>query len=127
MRASIVIVNYNHREAILRCLESVLGALPADCEIIVVDNASSDGSAPAIRAAFPQVPLICSAVNGGFGAGCNLGARKAAGTYLVFLNPDTTITPNWLDALLAPLQAHQHTGLTTARILLADGSERINV
>ena len=131
MRASIVIVNYNDREAILLCLESVLGLLPSDCEVIVVDNASSDGSGPAIRAAFPQIPLVCATVNGGFGAGCNLGARKAAGTYLVFLNPDTTVAPNWLGSLLAPLEARQHTGLTTARILLAnglaDGSQRINV
>ena len=127
MRASIVIVNYNHREAIFQCLHSVLGALPADCEVIVVDNASSDGSSDAIAAAFPRIPTICSTVNGGFGAGCNLGARKASGTYIVFLNPDTTITPNWLDALLTPLEARQRTGLTTARILLADGSERINV
>jgi GT2 family glycosyltransferase len=127
MSASVVLVNHNHKDAILHCLESVLGALPAECEVIVVDNASSDGSSSAIRAAFPLVSLIAATANGGFGAGCNLGARKALGTHLVFLNPDTTVTPHWLDSLLAPFEAHPRTGLTTARILLADGSQRINV
>ena len=127
VRASVIIVNYNHKAAILRCLESVLASLPADCEVVVVDNASSDGSASAIRAAFPAVSLVTASTNGGFGAGCNLGARAAAGTFLVFLNPDTTVDPAWLAALLAPLESSPRTGLVTARILLADGTRRINV
>ena len=132
VRASVIIVNYNHRAAILRCLQSVLETLPSDCEIVIVDNASSDGSVAAIEASFPQIVVVASGVNRGFGAGCNLGVRHALGHSLVFLNPDTTVEPGWLDALLAPFgfASAPRTGLTTARVLLpprADEQRRINV
>ena len=92
-RASLIIVNYNGRDDLDRCLQSLEEAGEADYELILVDNASSDGSADHVAAHYPQVRLIRSEVNLGFGAGNNLGAAQARGEYLAFLNPDTTMEP----------------------------------
>ena len=126
LRASIIIVNYNAKEKLLRCLESVLRCSQADCEVIVVDNQSSDGIADLIEVDLPQVTLIRSKVNLGFGAGNNLGALRARSKYLVFLNPDTLVEQDWLEALLAPFDTDARVGLVTSKILLADQPGLIN-
>jgi GT2 family glycosyltransferase len=72
-------------------------------EVLVVDNASEDGSPDAIKEEFPWVRLIQSGANIGFGAGNNLGVRHARGEYLVFLNPDTLVSDGWLDGLVGEL------------------------
>jgi len=126
VRSSIIIVNYNAREKLLRCLKSVLRSAPSDCEVIVVDNASSDGMADLIEADFSEVTLIRSKINLGFGAGNNLAASRAQGRYLLFLNPDTVVKQGWSEALLAPLDADARVGLVTSKILLADQSGRVN-
>lgn len=125
-RASIIIVNYNAKEKLLRCLGSVLRFADSGKEVIVVDNASSDGMADLICNNFTEVKLIRSQTNLGFGAGSNLAARQARGKYLVFLNPDTLIERGWLEALLEPLEADARVGLVTSKVLLADQPNRIN-
>lgn len=125
-RASIVIVNYNGREDLARCLRSLAQAGHDDDEIIVVDNGSSDGSAAMVEAQFPQARLLRSARNLGFGEGNNLGAAHAAGHCLAFLNPDTEVTPGWLDALLAALDETREAGLATPKILLREDPQHIN-
>jgi GT2 family glycosyltransferase len=125
-RASIIIVSYNAREKLFRCLASVMQYLASDCEIIVVDNASHEGNADAIENDFPEITLIRSATNLGFAGGCNLGVEQARGTYLIFLNPDTLVDENWLQALLRPLETDEKAGLVTAKILLMEDRERIN-
>ncbi len=96
------------------------------CEIILVDNASQDGSADYVAAVFPQVRLVRSASNLGFGGGNNLAAQLALGSYLAFLNPDALVTAGWLEALLESLASDLAVGLATSRILLLSDSERIN-
>jgi len=125
-RAGVVIVSYNAKQKLMTCLESLLASLPEDCDLIVVDNASTEGNADAIAERFPDVKLIRSPVNLGFAAGCNLGAQHTRSRSLVFLNPDTTVEPGWLDALVAPLEANDRTGLATSRILLMCDPERLN-
>ena len=120
LRASIIIVNYNAKEKLLRCLESVLSYVKADCEIIVVDMADL------IRTDFTEVKLIRSQTNLGFGAGNNLAAKSARGRYLIFLNPDTLVEQGWLEALLGPLENNAQAGLVTSKILLADQPQLIN-
>jgi GT2 family glycosyltransferase len=124
--ASIIIVTYNKREDITRCLSSVMKTAHAAFEVIAVDNASTDGSADAVASEFPEVLAIRSDVNLGFGGGCNLGATRARGEYLVFLNPDTVVDPIWLAALFKPLEARPQVGLVTAKILMRDDPKRIN-
>jgi len=89
---SILIISYNTRELTLAAVESVLRFPPdAPFEVIVLDNASSDGSAEAIGERFPQVRLIANPDNIGFAAGNNIAATHATGRYLLLLNPDTVV------------------------------------
>jgi hypothetical protein len=91
-----------------------------------VDNASDDGSGAEAAARYPQVCVIRSESNLGFGAGNNLGAGSARGEYLAFLNPDTVAEPGWLEALIAPLEQDPGAGLATALVLLMDAPDLVN-
>lgn len=97
MKVSVIIVNFNGKSYLSECLDSVFKTDFIDFEIIVVDNASTDGSA---RDLDKRVRLIKSTTNLFFTGGCNLGARKATGEWLVFLNPDTVVEQNWLEELV---------------------------
>lgn len=124
-RASIIVVNYNGRQHLERCLRSVLPTISSRDEILVVDNGSTDGSADWVQQEFPSIRVVRSPINGGFGYGCNLGVRHAQGGYLVFLNPDTAVEKGWLEPLLAVLDDGP-VALATALILLMDDPERVN-
>jgi GT2 family glycosyltransferase len=129
VETSVILVSYNSRTDLLRGLPGVLATLGPTDEVIVVDNASTDGSAAAVAAGFPQVRLLCNATNAGFAAAHNAGAAVARGRYLVGLNPDTVVTAGWLAALIAPLRGPatgRPVGLTTARILRLEPAGRIN-
>jgi len=84
--ASIIIVTYNHREYLDACLESVLKQ-DYPHEIILVDNCSQDGTVSFVRERFPEVTVVESPDNRGYGAGNNLGVQYARGEYIVILNP----------------------------------------
>ena len=122
--ASVIVVNYNGKEHLARCLESLSSTKEA--EIIVVDNASSDGSADLVKSAFPEVQLIRSQTNLGFGEGCNMGAREAKGDYLAFVNPDTLVEQDWLEALINALKNCPDAGMATSQILQMDQPDRIS-
>jgi len=124
--ASVIIVNYNGREHVGACLHSLLKGGRQRYEVILVDNASTDGSAEYVERAFPQVKVIRNEVNRGFGHGGNVGARWARGKYLAFLNPDTVVEPGWLEALIAALEADPQAGLVTSKILLMSDPKRLN-
>lgn len=126
LRASVIIVNYNGREYLGRCLSSLLGEDRQDYEVILVDNASTDGSAEYVEQAFPEVMVIRNEANRGFGQGNNVGTQWARGTYLAFLNPDTVVEPGWLEALIDALEADPQAGLATSKILLLADPGRIN-
>jgi GT2 family glycosyltransferase len=125
-RASIVLVNHNKGEQIFRCLQSLGEASTADIEIILVDNASSDGSAGRVATEFPEIHLVRCPTNIGFGAGNNLGASLAKGEYLAFLNPDTVVEQGWLEALIKALEGDPQLGLVTSKILLLQSPDQIN-
>lgn len=124
--ASIIIVSHNSAPHLQRCLSSVLNTDYPDFEVIVVDNDSRDGSVELVETAFPQVRLIRSKRNCGFGAANNLGAMQAAGEILAFLNPDTAAEPGWLGPLVQALDTDSRAGLATAKILLMDHPDTIN-
>lgn len=121
---SVVIVSYNCRRLILDCLNSLneSTAMP-DFEVIVVDNASSDGSVEMIAAEFPRVRLVELDRNIGFGRGCNEGARQAKGRLLMLLNPDTVVLPGTVDKLVRFAADHPHARIWGGRTL--DSSGRI--
>ena len=126
LRSSIIVVTYNHRRHIEHCLRTLLPTLSGADEVVVVDNASADGTADYIAAAFPSVRLVRRKDNPGFGAACNVGAGLSTAEFLVFLNPDTEPQPGWLDALLAPLRSFPRVGLVTPKLLLRDRPELID-
>lgn len=122
---SIVVVNYNTREATVACLRSVLDTSAGlDLELVVVDNGSADGSVEALREGFAADPVtvIEAGENLGFARGVNLGARAAAGSWLLLLNPDTVTLPGSLDALLVFARAHPEYGVYGGRTLRPDGT-----
>ncbi|HEY3673524.1 MAG TPA: glycosyltransferase [Acidimicrobiia bacterium] len=104
---SVVIVNFRRPDDTVACLEAVRGVdWPADAlEVIVVDNASGDGSASRIQAADTSAQVIESAENVGFAGGCNLGAAAARGDYLAFINNDAKPDPQWLRAAIPVLES----------------------
>lgn len=123
MKLTTVLCNYNTRDALARALESLLatqGDLAA--EIIVVDNASRDGSAEMVRQRFPAVTVIESGANRWFSGGNNLGLRAARGEYALILNPDTIIPPGALATLVAYLDEHPTVGAVSPRMTFADGT-----
>lgn len=125
-RVSVLLVSYNNRVDIERCLASLLDQQYPDYEIIVVDNVSQDGSAALIAAEFPQVKLIRAEENLGFGGGNNLAAAHASGEYLAFLNPDTITEPDLLELMVYTLAKDPQIGLVTPKILLVSPLGRIN-
>jgi len=111
--SSTLVVSWNNRDFLGRCLES----LPKGSEIIVVDNASTDGSAEFIAETFPHVRLIRLDRNIGFGAAINRGAAEATGTYLLLLNPDAEATPKSVERLMEFLDEHITCGAAGGRLL----------
>ena len=90
MELSIIVVNYNVRYFLQVCLESLQAASRhMDSEIIVVDNASTDGSVEMVQQYFPDINLICNDGNIGFGRACNQALAMSEGRYVLFVNPDT--------------------------------------
>ena len=98
---SILVISYNTREMTLACLASVVAETGVPYELIVLDNASTDGSAEAIAAAFPQARLIASRDNLGFAKGNNVASEGARGRYILLLNPDTLVLDRAIDRLVA--------------------------
>src|SRR5437870_5123762 len=96
---SIVIPTYNNSRLLAECLASLQRLrYPADhLEIIVADNASTDGTSQLLRASFPSVKWIDMGKNAGFAAACNRGAAEASGDYVAFLNDDAVAEPDWLN------------------------------
>jgi GT2 family glycosyltransferase len=120
---SVLIVSYNTRELLRRCLRSLDEAIgSSDHEVIVLDNASSDGSADMVAEAFPAVTLVRSSTNLGFAAGVNEAARRATRNHLLLLNPDTELRPGAVDALLDAKARHPEVGLIGGRTLTPEGS-----
>jgi len=127
LTASIIIVTYNGCRYLEGCLSSVLAELWPGCELIVVDNASTDGSPAFIEEYFPAINLIRNNQNLGFAPACNQGAAMASGEVLVFLNQDTRVETGWLAALVGGLKSAENIGLTTSKILLMSQPDRIHL
>lgn len=120
---SILIVTWNVRDLVLACIESICADSDApSLEIIVVDNASSDGTAEEVVQRFPDVRVLANTQNVGFPRANNQALNVARGQYVLFLNPDTEVCPGTLGACLAELQANPDIGLAGCRLEYHDGS-----
>lgn len=124
---SVVIVSWNTRRLLLDCLTSLRAATHvATLQLVVVDNASGDGSADAVAASFPDVLLVRNDANLGFAAANNRGFAVATGRYLCLVNSDVVARDGVLDAMVAHLDAHPEVGLLAPRTLTGDGRVRQN-
>ncbi|ANE51805.1 glycosyltransferase family 2 protein [Flavisolibacter tropicus] len=121
MTVSIIIVSYNVKYFLEQCLCSVEKAIKGlDAEVIVVDNASVDGSVAYLQESFPTVRYIASQQNLGFAKACNLGLSQAQGSYILFLNPDTLLAEDTLAICLDFFNTHPQAGAIGVRMI--DGS-----
>ena len=131
---SIVIISWNVRELLRRCLQSIVtearpgsadGVFEVDgweVEILVVDNASTDGSSEMVRDEFPRIHLIVNDENRGFTAANNQGLALSRGRHLLLLNPDTEIVGDALATMTGYMQANSEVGALGPRLLNTDGS-----
>jgi GT2 family glycosyltransferase len=130
----IVIVNWNTRDYLKRCLETIQASVGQfTFRVIVVDNASTDGSVDMVRQTFPDVEVIASTVNGGFSYGNNLGLRALgyrgvgdvaadAPRYALLLNPDTEVPPTSLYGMVQFMDSRPEVGMAGPKLVLSDGS-----
>lgn len=124
---SIIIVSYNTADLIGACLQSLESGFSGEREIIIVDNASADGSADFIRENFPSVNLITNHFNKGFAVANNQGLSLCRGKYIFFLNPDTVAMPGAMDKAVSFMDQNLSIGLAGVRILNPDGTKQESV
>jgi GT2 family glycosyltransferase len=121
---SILVISYNTKAMTIDCLRSVLAETTVPYELIVLDNASPDGSAAAIAAALPEaetgIRLIASETNHGFAVGNNVASRAATGKYILLLNPDTLVLDQAIDRLVAFAERTPAAGIWGGRTLHGD-------
>ena len=128
MDISIIIVNWNTRDLLHNCLESINKTINGiSYEIIVVDNASEDGSAAMLRDMHPQVRLIQNTENRGFGAANNQAMHVMAGRYALLLNSDTVLTENAVYELFSFMENHPEAAMVCGQLLNADGSKQNSI
>lgn len=127
MRLSVVIVSWNTRELLRRCLQTLRQDLEqypgaGQFEVFLVDNASADGSALMVADEHPWVKLTANAENRGFAAANNQAFATACGEYILLLNPDTEVQPGAIAHLIHFLEAHPQAGIVAPQLLNSDGS-----
>jgi O-antigen biosynthesis protein len=123
---SIIIVNYNVRDLLIDCIDSVLKSLNNfTSEIIVVDNASTDDSIEAIKRIYPQVKLIISKENHGFAKANNIALKQAEGKFILFLNPDTLLSERTITVCIDYFLKNSSASIIGCKILNADGTLQV--
>jgi N-acetylglucosaminyl-diphospho-decaprenol L-rhamnosyltransferase len=116
VQVSVLVVSYCTRDLTLACIDSLYSQPQGvPFEVVVVDNASTDGSAEAIASLYPQVRLIALDQNIGFGRATNIAARASDGDHLLLLNPDTEVAAGLLERMVAFERAHPEAGLVGGR------------
>ena len=122
---AVVVVSWNSRDDLLACLQS-LATVSLPLEVVVVDNASSDGSADAARAASPQALVIDAGENLGFARASNRGWRASRAPYVLFLNPDAVVTPGAVEALQGILETRPDVGIVGPLTRNPDGTPQVS-
>ena len=123
---SVVILAFNGIEYLRDCLSSVLAQTYPNIEVIVVDNASQDGSPEFVEEKFSSVRLISNSSNLGFAAGNNVGIRATHGDYIVLLNQDTKVVPNLIEELVNAAEQDNEIGMCASKILYMYEPKRLN-
>ena len=124
-RVSILVVNWNGKPLLKDCLDSLCSQTYGDCEIILVDNGSTDYSVGFVKESFPQVQMVELSRNTGFTGGNLAGLEAAKGDFIALVNNDTRADARWLEELVQPMAADPAVGICASKLLL-DPSGRIN-
>jgi GT2 family glycosyltransferase len=119
---TVIVLNYNGLRHLEPCFISLVGLdYPSNkLDLLLVDNASSDGSVGFMRDRFPEVAIVETGSNLGFAAGNNYGAERASGEYVAFLNNDTRVEPNWLIEMVKSVLAGRPSGIVCTSSLMLD-------
>jgi GT2 family glycosyltransferase len=125
-RVSIIIVNWNGREHLAECLDSLAAQTFRAFEVLLVDNGSTDGSVEFVAAGYPWVTCILLGKNTGFATGNNAGLAHATGEYLVALNNDTRAEADWLATVVAVADANPGVGMVGSRICSYDDHDVVD-
>ncbi len=122
MDLSVIILNYNTKALLQKCLQSVFRSQTSlPFEVFVSDNGSTDGSVEMISAHFPKVKLIINATNLGFSAGNNAAIKQTQGRYVLLLNSDTEVRPDTIDLCIRKMDSDQSIGILGCKVLLPNG------
>ncbi len=122
-RVSVIIVNWNTRDCLDRCLQTLADLWQSGAgQVIVVDNASTDGSPEMVRQKYSEVTLLNLAQNMGFGPGCNAGLEQASAPYALLLNSDIEAEPGAVHRLVEFMDTHPAAGACGGRLVLPDGT-----
>jgi len=125
---SVIIVDWNTKDILQNCLDSIYQTIDnLSCEIIVVDNASSDGSTEMLQERYPQVIKFYNKVNRGFGAANNQAFAIMKGKYALLLNTDAILTPGAINKLYSFANTHPQVAIVCGQLLNADGSKQNSV
>lgn len=120
---SVIVVTYKHRDLLAACLESVYATADGlALEVVVVDNASGDGTETLVPARFPEARLLVNSENVGFARATNQGMAQASGEYVLWLNPDTVVQPGALGELIDFLREHPDAGAVGPKMVGPDGA-----
>src|SRR5262245_36386015 len=125
-RLSIIIVTFNSRDDIDACLRSLTDGIHIDREIVIVDNASTDGTGAHVRERWPGIRLIDLGANLGFARATNIGIQQTFGELVLLLNPDTAVRPGVIDRLVAALEQDIQVGVVGPRIVDEDGNAELS-
>jgi GT2 family glycosyltransferase/glycosyltransferase involved in cell wall biosynthesis len=123
-RVSVILVNYKGVDDTLSALDALMGLpeYPDTLEIVVVDNASGDGSVEALRARDKDIVVVASPTNSGFAGGCNLGVKNSSGEIVAFLNNDAKPERQWVSAALESFDTYDNVGAVASQVLNWDGT-----
>jgi GT2 family glycosyltransferase len=122
-----VVVTHNSKDSIERPLQSVVDSTIADAiELVLVDNASADGTADLVRQRFPGCRVIDAGENLGFGRACNLGARESESEHILLLNPDAWVDASCVERLRGAMAGDQRLGWAAPRLFYPDGARQFN-
>ena len=123
---SIIIPNWNGLQFLQTCLDSLAHQTYSDIEVIIVDNASTDGSQAYIKEHYPDVHLIELAENRGFTGACNVGMEAAKGNIIALLNNDTEVHPDWAQAVVEAFARYDDVGMVAGKMLLFNQRDHIH-
>jgi len=118
MKTTVIIPNYNGKEYLRQCLQSLSMCRPSDFHILVVDNGSTDGSAELLKEEFPQVESIFLSENTGFAPAVNRGLERTKTPYGLLLNNDTTVEPDFVQKMEEAMETHKDAFSVSAKMLM---------